>query len=69
MEVSNLKASKNFYVIKSLRMMTYLIRQGFNIYKVKDDDKNSYYKVFLFEDSEDLRKAISDFTTIDRLIN
>lgn len=53
---------KKFYVVKSIKMMTYLIREGFDIFKVKDDDKNSHYKVFLFEDSENLRRAITKFT-------
>lgn len=41
--------------------MTYLIREGFDLHKVIDDDKNSHYKVFLFEDSEELRQAMSNF--------
>lgn len=53
--------SRNFYVVKSIRMMTYLIREGFDLFKVKDDDKNSHYKVFLFEDSKKLRKAMNQF--------
>lgn len=57
-----MRATRNFYVVKSIKMMTYLIREGFNIYKVKDDDKNPHYKVFLFDDSQDLRKAMSEYT-------
>lgn len=50
--------TKNFYIIKSIRMMTHLIREGFDLYKVIDDDKNPHYKVFLFEDTEELRNAM-----------
>ena len=57
-----MSVGKSFYVVKSIRMMTYLIRKGFDIYKVKDDDKNSHYKVFLFEDSEGLRMAMREFS-------
>ncbi|WP_350445927.1 DUF5659 domain-containing protein [Anaeromonas frigoriresistens] len=53
-----MKDNNQFYVIKSIKMMTYLIRAGFDLYRVIDDDKNSHYKVFLFNDSDELRSAM-----------
>lgn len=53
--------TKNFYVIRGLGMANYLVRQGFDIKKVEDNRSNSYFKVFIFEDSEELRTAISQY--------
>lgn len=49
------------YIIKGLRMTNYLIRKGFDLLKVEDDIHNSHYKVFLFEDTPELRQAMSRF--------
>lgn len=54
--------TKEFYIIKSIRMMTFLIRKGFDLYKVIDDDKNPHYKVFLFEDTKELRQAMTEYS-------
>lgn len=42
--------------------MTYLIRKGFNLYRVVDDSVNPYYKVFMFEDTPKLRKVITEYS-------
>ena len=36
------------YVVKSIRLMMYLVRKGFNVVNVIDDINNPKYKVFLF---------------------
>ena len=43
-------------------MTHYLVRKGFNIQNVSDSNENSKLKVFLFTDTPELRKAMSDFT-------
>ena len=48
-----------YYVVKSLKMMHYLIRQGFDVQKVDDNKENPKWKVFLFSDSEELRQAMT----------
>lgn len=50
------------YVIKSMSMMHYLVRAGFNILKFEDARDNPDKKVFLFEDSKDLREAMTRYT-------
>lgn len=52
---------KKFYVIKGLRMAEEIIRRGHNIHKIEDDERNSYFKVFIFEDTPQFR---TDFTEI-----
>lgn len=42
-------------------MANYLVRQGFNIKKVDDSEKNNQFKVFLFSDSNELRSAMARF--------
>ena len=51
-----------YYVIKSLSMMQYLVREGFNILKVENANDNPKLKVFLFEDNKRLRKAMTTYT-------
>lgn len=42
-------------------MANYLVRQGFNIKKIDDSEKNANYKVFLFSDSDELRTTMAQF--------
>lgn len=49
---------ENYYVCKTIRLLTYLIKQDIVLKKVVDDKDNSKYKVFLFEDSDKLRQAL-----------
>ncbi|MEY8416338.1 DUF5659 domain-containing protein [Tissierella praeacuta] len=51
-----------YYVIRSLNMMHYLVRKGFDIQNVSDSNDNPKLKVFLFTDTPELRKAITEFT-------
>lgn len=53
---------KDYYIVKTIRLMTYLIRKGFNLYRVVDDSVNPYYKVFMFEDTPKLRKVITEYS-------
>ena len=50
-----------YYVIRSLNMMHYLVRKGFNVQNVSDSNENPELKVFLFTDSKELRQAMSEF--------
>lgn len=52
---------KPYYVIKSISMTNYLIRNGCELVKVADDKFNPKYKVFLFLDCELLRELITNF--------
>lgn len=53
----------NYYVIQSLSMANHLVRSGFDIKKVSDNEVNPKFKVFLFSDSSGLREAMSDFNS------
>lgn len=53
-----------YYVVKSLKMMHYLIREGFDVQKVVDNKENLQWKVFLFTDSKELRQAMTDYNKI-----
>ena len=50
-----------YYIIKSLNMMNYLVRNGFNVVKVGDNENNPNFKVFMFYDSQELRKCMESF--------
>ena len=56
------RGHRMYYVIRSLNMMHYLIRKGFNVQNVSDSNENPELKVFLFTDTPELRKAMSEFT-------
>ena len=51
-----------YYVVRSLRMMHYLIREGFDIQNISDSNENPKLKVFCFTDTPELRDAITKFT-------
>lgn len=51
-----------YYVVKSLEMTNFLVRQGHDIQKVDDARHNPEFKVFLFRDSKELRDSITMFT-------
>lgn len=51
----------NYYVVRSLSMTNYLVRKGFDIKKVDDNEANPEFKVFLFADSQELRDAMSEY--------
>lgn len=46
-------------------MANFLVRNGFNIKKVDDSEKNNRFKVFLFSDSDELRAAMAQFKQED----
>ncbi|SFQ23331.1 DUF5659 domain-containing protein [Caldicoprobacter faecalis] len=51
-----------YYVIKSMSLACFLIRKGFNLLKVDDSIQDPRKKVFLFEDTPELQRAITEFT-------
>lgn len=50
------------YVIKSQKMATYLMSKGFRLIKLQQDRNNPNRNVYLFKDSSELRKAITEYT-------
>jgi hypothetical protein len=48
---------KQVYMVRSLRLMMYLVRQGFDIIKVRDSDTDSKYKIFYFDYSPEIDKV------------
>lgn len=50
------------YVIKTQKLAGYLMQKGFELIRLQKDRNNKKKKVFLFEDTDYLRKAITDFT-------
>lgn len=53
-----------YYYIKTLRMMEYLTGLGYQVIKTIPDFNNPKYKVFLFEDTEELRGAMSGYKRV-----
>ena len=49
-----------YYVSKTLRMANYLAKK-YDCLKVQDDKYNPNYKIFLFEDSEELREYLKGY--------
>lgn len=56
----------NVYIIRSLSMANYLIRNGHDMIKVEDSEKDPKLKVFLFEDTPALRKTMKQFRRSDK---
>lgn len=49
------------YIAKTLRLMNFLVRNGFDCKKIERDRYNVNKVVFAFEDSIELRKALTDY--------
>ena len=55
-----MKIESNLYVAKTLRMMNWICKK-FDCIRVSDDIYNPNRKVFIFEDSEELRRWIAKY--------
>lgn len=51
------------YIVRSLSMTNWLCKHGHEILKVEDSEKDARLKVFLFEDSVELRDTMRQFST------
>lgn len=49
------------YIAKTLRMMNFLVREGFDCIKIKHDLYNPGKVVFAFEDSPKLRSVLHKY--------
>lgn len=49
------------YIVRSLNMTNWLCNHGFQILKVEDSEKDSRFKVFLFEDTATLHNMMKQF--------
>ena len=50
------------YVIKTQVLATYLMTKGFRLIKLQEDRKDKNRNVYLFKDSEELRKSITEYS-------
>lgn len=50
------------YVIKTQVLATYLMTKGFRLIKLQEDRNDPNRNVYLFKDSEELRKAITEYS-------
>lgn len=53
--------NKKTIEIFSISMANYLTQNGFKIVNVRDNLKNPSFKVFMFDDSEELKATMSKF--------
>lgn len=49
------------YVVKHLRMTTYLMGLGFRLIRTHEDRNNPKFNVFIFKDTKELRQAMQDY--------
>lgn len=49
------------YIVRSLELTNWLCGQGYKILKVEDSEKNPRYKIFLFEDTKQIRNSVSEY--------
>ena len=53
--------NNNIYVCKRMRLLSWLTERGFEAIRSQVDIYNPKYRVFLFEDSPELRKCVDDY--------
>ena len=61
-----MKKYKNnkFYVVKRIRLYTYLKELGFTVVQVKPDERNPKFYVWVFNYTDELQLAIDNFYAI-----
>lgn len=52
---------KPHFVAKSMYLCRYLQQQGFELQKTRVNKFNPLHNVYLFKDTEELRKAVNDY--------
>lgn len=57
----NTRTKTNMYIVRSLSMTNWLCRNGHQILKVEDSEKDARFKVFLFEDTAELHDTMKRF--------
>ena len=55
-----MEKNNQLYICKTLRMMNFLCKK-YDCIKMADDKDNPKFKVFLFEDSDELREYLSKY--------
>lgn len=50
---------KQYYYCKRLRLLEFLINKGFNPIRTQPDIRNPSYKVWVFDKTEELDKALN----------
>lgn len=61
----NMVKRKN-YVIRSIGMMNYLYSKGFRMVKIEKCRENPDFNVFIFEDTDELRLCMKEYTDITK---
>lgn len=54
------------YIVRSLELANWLCNRGYKILKVEDSEKNPRFKVFLFEDTKQIRSSVSEYLSQKR---
>lgn len=49
------------YVVRSVDLVNWLCQRGYRLLKAEDSKDDPRYKVFMFEDSERLRKCVAEW--------
>ena len=60
------KHEYDLYVIKSLKTANYLVRAGFDIVVIGKNNKEEGKVTFLFEDTSEFRKALTEYSRKNR---
>lgn len=68
-EVTNERTKKELYVCTKIRLCGYLLDHGFRYLRESTDIKNPSRKVWLFKESDKLRKAVEDYYNRKEFIN
>lgn len=55
------KKKSEVYVVKHIRMCTYLMGLGFRLIRTHEDRNNPKFNVFIFKDTKELRDAMKNY--------
>lgn len=56
------------YIVRSIKLVNYLCQRGFTLLKAEDSKEDSRYKVFMYEDSPEIRDAVAAYLSIRKRV-
>ena len=61
------KWGKKYYMVRTIKMVNYLIRKGYDLVRVEDSEADSNRKVFFFRMCDEIKKDAREYITDYRL--
>lgn len=59
-----MKNDNKYIAVYTLKLANHLVRKGYDIKSITNSDKDSYYKIILFEKSPEIEREINNYMKV-----